>query len=194
MTVFPSLSGKTSIRTKLNDLLRRIQGDKSFHPFQGRPPFGHIRQISYVVLRAVCFHPFQGRPPFGQIPLLVESILEGMMVSIPFREDLHSDETARIALIIYHIACFHPFQGRPLFGLLTLPHIAADKKKLFPSLSGKTSIRTIGDRVFEETDQPVSFHPFQGRPLFGQFALEGSNVYKVFVFPSLSGKTSIRTF
>ena len=39
---FPSLSGKTSIRTKIVRHSVSRQRSDGFHPFQGRPPFGHF--------------------------------------------------------------------------------------------------------------------------------------------------------
>ena len=61
--------------------------------------------------------------------------------------------------------CFHPFQGRPLFG---------------PSIANPPCFVV------------KSFHPFQGRPLFGHVVWEEGGGYSN-TFPSLSGKTSIRT-
>ncbi len=37
------------------------------------------------------FHPFQGRPPFGRLKIHPFSPQKEEVVSIPFREDLHSD-------------------------------------------------------------------------------------------------------
>ena len=114
---FPSLSGKTSIRTEGGRVLKsRAQGS----------------------------------------------------VSIPFREDLYSDVRDSF------LNCFV-------------------KLEQFPSLSGKTSIRTIERRVQHTCDWTGSFHPFQGRPLFGPIKLTKGDVVIIFQFPSLSGKTSIRT-
>ena len=62
-------------------------------------------------------------------------------VSIPFREDLHSDETQEVLNLL--------------------------EQKMFPSLSGKTSIRTWKGRGILATKKK-RFHPFQGRPLFGR--------------------------
>ena len=61
------------------------------------------------------FHPFQGRPSFGLDTS--KSIVYEFRVSIPFREDLHSDT--------YKVHGFNPLQ-----------------EEMFPSLSGKTFIRT----------------------------------------------------
>ena len=63
-------------------------------------------------------------------------------VSIPFREDLYSD----VLLIDWYqsagILGFHPFQGRPLFGHIKELEYVILRTEQFPSLSGKTSIRT----------------------------------------------------
>ena len=137
----------------------------SFHPFQGRPPFGQNSAHSYL-MKTSCFHPFQGRPPFGH------------------RVSKITPEQARQS--------FHPFQGRPPFGRLkTNAFIPGDEETLFPSLSGKTSIRTprriyhfqprgpevsipFREDLHSDTYRahPFSpsedgFHPFQGRPPFG---------------------------
>ena len=68
------------------------------------------------------------------------------MVSIPFREDLHSDRTT--GLISMFVVClrFHPFQGRPSFGLTRVTDGKGVVELMFPSLSGKTFIRTIYQR------------------------------------------------
>ena len=88
----------------------------SFHPFQGRAPFGPqlperakpalfpwfpslsgkssirtvdtSREFARIAIRR--FHPFQGRAPFGLSKQTAE--VKQLEVSIPFREELHSDE------------------------------------------------------------------------------------------------------
>ena len=88
-----------------------------FHPFQGRAPFGHFQygqgwkarfyvvsipfredlysdMVLYCARRAggdAGFHPFQGRPLFGQTLKIDQTTAKLLLVSIPFREDLHSD-------------------------------------------------------------------------------------------------------
>ena len=141
--------------------------ESCFHPFQGRPPFGPRQKSASRRQRLSSFHPFQGRPPFGQketktarlnpfepFPSLsgktsirTESEVEWTdarrrMVSIPFREDLHSDQNIRCNVQSQRCYSFHPFQGRPPFGPLRL-------------------------HPFQPA-QEESFHPFQGRPPFGQ--------------------------
>ena len=142
---FPSLSGKTFIRTGNPDRSQQADDSQGFHPFQGRPSFGPynafgpVYKVRYVVsipfredlhsdsptrrrtpdIPIGCFHPFQGRPSFGQ---KVDQFDRKMVreVSIPFREDLHSDATPYIHHHIKLHTCFHPFQGRPSFGPPTL--------------------------------------------------------------------------
>ena len=63
--------------------------------------------------------------------------------------------------------CFHPFQGRPLFGPEDIATVAKELR--------------------------ISFHPFQGRPLFGRAGGGWCVEPLELEFPSLSGKTSIRT-
>ena len=88
-----------------------------------------------------CFHPFQGRPSFGQTVNLIK------------------DRS--------HVICFHPFQGRPPFGHFRV-------------------------RVIENCKR-YGFHPFQGRPPFGREIKEARRAFCMPPFPSLSGKSSIRT-
>ena len=189
--MFPSLSGKTSIRTSHQITVFSKALERGFHPFQGRPPFGQALSVApLTVYKWLCFHPFQGRPLFGPW-------------SRPGREGRRR---------------FHPFQGRPLFGHITFGPRSYSLYTPFPSLSGKTSIRT-GDRKANENGETPSvsipfredlysdtfkiteerpkndsvsipfredlhsdnhthtqvvllsfwrFHPFQGRPSFGQ--------------------------
>ena len=113
-------------------------------------------------------------------------------VSIPFREDLYSDE-------------IDWGRGEPMI----LPS--------FPSLSGKTFIRTRrrkrsaktcrkvsipfreelhsdgGLLCFKRSGLKIGFHPFQGRPPFGPNFAKYEAIDSDGTFPSLSGKTSIRT-
>ena len=116
---FPSLSGKTSIRTHgfrqltqerfshvsipfREDLYSDKQIEQEtktfkihrFHPFQGRPLFGPLRIHSFQPpVEDIGFHPFQGRPLFGPLRLHPFEPEDSEMVSIPFREDLYSDDS-----------------------------------------------------------------------------------------------------
>ena len=165
--LFPSLSGKTFIRTA-NFRVRVLRNcERCFHPFQGRPSFGPGSVFAFNDLIKIRFHPFQGRPSFG-LGLIPEKGPISQIVSIPFREDLHSD----VEFVIDPHGKTYP---------------------VFPSLSGKTFIRTniacsVGDRKANE-----SFHPFQGRPSFGLSSKKADFRIRVLRFPSLSGKTFIRT-
>ena len=114
------------------------------------------------------FHPFQGRPPFGQEVKACAGRAQAEGVSIPFREDLHSDTVTAYTLRHTKLLSFHPFQGRPPFGQIV----------------GNNA--TIILKLF-------CFHPFQGRPPFGQWVDSVPLDPEAKKFPSLSGKTSIRT-
>ena len=138
---FPSLSGKTSIRTRECSCTRSMKSRCSFHPFQGRAPFGPCRENVKRPKRPLSFHPFQGRTLFGHgqnsyrvfspaykgfHPFQGRALFgpwgrgagrPQAKVSIPFREELHSDRLVRPQRSRRRILCFHPFQGRPLFGL-----------------------------------------------------------------------------
>ena len=77
------------------------------------------------------FHPFQGRPSFGpgKTPRQTRRMV---LVSIPFREDLHSDDNSAIPADSNPLGCFHPFQGRPSFGHVEL---IKDFKKITDGVS-----------------------------------------------------------
>ena len=191
--LFPSLSGKTFIRTPASRWSHQALPALGFHPFQGRPSFG-LREFDAVRYTGTeSFHPFQGRPSFGPRAKIVvtekgtikfpslsgktfirtfrdfiqilraawemfpslsgktfirtDSRLQPSQtragtVSIPFREDLHSDTTCALLPMSQCVLSFHPFQGRPSFGLDKETARIALVLYLFPSLSGKTSIRT----------------------------------------------------
>ena len=114
-----------------------------------------------------CFHPFQGRPLFGRLAKRQNPLFCGGQVSIPFREDLYSDDSTQTFGTTMITSSFHPFQGRAPFGQAPL---------------------TFGTGVRGE-----SFHPFQGRAPFGH---PPSTIFFEEIdlaFPSLSGKSSIRT-
>ena len=114
-----------------------------------------------------CFHPFQGRPLFG-LPTALEGMRPAIIaVSIPFREDLYSDSFEEYQAKWLETLSFHPFQGRPLFGQAKKVDAENAELLLFPSLSGKTSIRTHYQGPAISRARLCCFHPFQGRPLFG---------------------------
>ena len=88
---------------------------------------------------------------------------------------------------------FHPFQGRPLFGQVGAKKVDQLDRKMFPSLSGKTSIRTNHPRNTPQTRLHGVSIPFREdlySDVFSKFILGGDGDP---AFPSLSGKTSIRT-
>ena len=88
---FPSLSGKTSIRTILK-LFYLAYGPRRFPSLSGKTSIRTgVFCESQGSRRRFGFHPFQGRPPFGQVGAKKVDQLDRKMVSIPFREDLHSD-------------------------------------------------------------------------------------------------------
>ena len=113
---FPSLSGKTSIRTGRVPAFRASSAVGRFHPFQGRPPFGH------------CVDCRNKNPPRGK-------------VSIPFREDLHSDDIPQSDSSLQQMLVSIPFREDLHSDLAAWKDLLSILK--FPSLSGKTSIRTV---------------------------------------------------
>ena len=114
-----------------------------------------------------------------------------LVVSIPFREDLHSDRRWRMRSNDLQRQSFHPFQGRPPFGPLKYTPLAQQKTK-FPSLSGKTSIRTQGLGDKRGSKQSRVSIPFREDLHSDSQSGEKRGVCDT-PFPSLSGKTSIRT-
>ena len=113
---FPSLSGKTSIRTITFKVQLDVDAPKVSIPF--REDLYSDRTSQSRRLRMV--------PD----------------VSIPFREDLYSDIILKNRKLRKYSLCFHPFQGRPLFGQDMYDIEFRVQLNMFPSLSGKTSIRT----------------------------------------------------
>ena len=165
-----------------------------FHPFQGRPLFGH-KIVKHSATRRPCsFHPFQGRPLFGQIILKLFYLAFGPKVSIPFREDLYSDMFGLDWIMKWRLSRFHPFQGRPLFGQLSKTE-AVVAYPVRVSIPFREDLYSDGTRGLNRLSFfSRGFHPFQGRPLFGRRLYLIQNPQKAsFWFPSLSGKTSIRT-
>ena len=139
--MFPSLSGKTFIRTPADQIpspphnlgvsipfREDLHSDvsKQMHLFQETKkvsiPFRedlHSDSIIQEVLNLLerrSFHPFQGRPSFGPLFEVNDPDMEKVKVSIPFREDLHSDRTESHVDAGTIQKGFHPFQGRPSFG------------------------------------------------------------------------------
>ena len=189
---FPSLSGKTSIRTKSNSSLTPAVASKCFHPFQGRPLFGQIDVVRAYQNELRKFPSLSGKTSIRTRTTSSRYRKGCEGVSIPFREDLYSDESHQTLLKSVAHTRFHPFQGRPLFGLrqllqeigraqATFPSLSGKTfirtqqaaradfriRILFPSLSGKTFIRTYEDALDLAENIASSFHPFQGRPSFG---------------------------
>ena len=171
---------------------RITDGKGGFHPFQGRPPFGHESGSIVRPQNVRGFPSLSGKTSIRTERFVHQEICFGKKVSIPFREDLHSDIVDK--------------------GVKTVKETEG-----FPSLSGKTSIRTTrvsdGKGVKELSFHPFQgrppfglrrhsggvthpaycFHPFQGRPPFGHEEVEIAAQEAKVKFPSLSGKTSIRT-
>ena len=164
---FPSLSGKTFIRTRAQNSGCNTSCCTGFHPFQGRPSFGRcsygrIQKVapdkfpslsgktfirtsensSIYAGRRRRFPSLSGKTFIRTSFCVLYGKYDPTAVSIPFREDLHSDSSAAKALSRQAKNCFHPFQGRPSFGQLATRISDRKIRFEFPSLSGKTFIRT----------------------------------------------------
>ena len=113
-------------------------------------------------------------------------------VSIPFREDLHSDKTADNTATRRPCDRFHPFQGRPSFGHTETKEVAEALKIEFPSLSGKTFIRTILRSIRPKVLSGLWFPSLSGKT-FIRTMVATVTPFSDQKFPSLSGKTFIRT-
>ena len=139
------------------------------------------------------FHPFQGRAPFGRNGQSYGQPKRCCYVSIPFREELHSDEHTTHLEPRTKQDSFHPFQGRAPFGHVFDQAKRADFRIRFPSLSGKSSIRTNSrKRLQNQRCSQVSI-PFREELHSDKPLLKGIAVVSNREFPSLSGKSSIRT-
>ena len=140
--MFPSLSGKTFIRTRCNTIdPRRLQSEVSI-PFREDLHSDMVETVTEYSGPFTSFHPFQGRPSFG-LRYEMQYLPANIEVSIPFREDLHSDYASQIQMERGYTRSFHPFQGRPSFGQILKAAKKINEETKFPSLSGKTFIRTL---------------------------------------------------
>ena len=165
----------------------------SFHPFQGRPSFG-LRQMTKT--GGICFLKFpslSGKTFIRTSPRNRRHHRRQTRVSIPFREDLHSDAQKKYKKQKQSQASFHPFQGRPSFGRNRILNTAGRPSYGFHPFQGRPSFGPYKSHPFSPEDDEVSFHPFQGRPSFGRVAMNVERETRTLQFPSLSGKTFIRT-
>ena len=137
-----------------------------FHPFQGRPSFGLPKYCNIEFLVRPEFPSLSGKTfirtwiiwensPTNQANVSIpfredlhsdryrrSNKRSQNKVSIPFREDLHSDSVSQDTSSGKQTRRFHPFQGRPSFGHRQVCHSKKVRYQVFPSLSGKTFIRT----------------------------------------------------
>ena len=88
---------------------------------------------------------------------------------------------------------FHPFQGRPSFGRIGVVYFAFDSDKAFPSLSGKTFIRTLKERKRSIKNKDLVSIPFREDLHSDPHPMPVEENSPARKFPSLSGKTFIRT-
>ena len=114
-TSFPSLSGKTFIRTyykrsssKRKFSLISIPFREDLHSDLNIPPPVGIN-------RSRGFPSLSGKTFIRTSNSLLTSTCNSF-ISIPFREDLHSDSESCTLYRNSAIPHFHPFQGRPSFG------------------------------------------------------------------------------
>ena len=189
---FPSLSGKTSIRTETRTLRLHAFEPLVSIPFREDLHSDAMNQPQKKSRLRQSFHPFQGRPPFGREKSTYPRVTRKGSVSIPFREDLHSDSHRSKPTGTHQPSQFPSLSGKT--SIRTKEKIETVLTNLkFPSLSGKTSIRTGERHEKGPFSEFFGFHPFQGRPPFGRDVLQSCAKANFRVFPSLSGKTSIRT-
>ena len=90
--LFPSLSGKSSIRTGHSRVPDSSQNSHVSIPFREELHSDVLASILIEIGRWNSFHPFQGRAPFGPIRIRLSVTPGRVKVSIPFREELHSDK------------------------------------------------------------------------------------------------------
>ena len=140
--MFPSLSGKTSIRTRIQE------NTESRSPSTVSIPFREDLHSDFNCVATIFPKSPKVSIPFRE-DLHSDRIVKTTVfrykkkVSIPFREDLHSDSCSQSDHSQSTSFSFHPFQGRPPFGRYNLYTPVYKAKYVFPSLSGKTSIRTV---------------------------------------------------
>ena len=114
-------------------------------------------------------------------------------VSIPFREELHSDSLPQRDFRARVLNGFHPFQGRAPFGLMNSAMMP--QPGVYVSIPFREELHSDIQTTSNGTSCTTSrFHPFQGRAPFGQEIEKETQTLKLNAFPSLSGKSSIRTF
>ena len=142
MSAFPSLSGKTSIRTSLPESQSEETADCSFHPFQGRPLFGPLHLSPYEPEQQDSFHPFQGRPLFG--PEMVDRFYWLHNFRFPSLSGKTSIRTyEKIAEMVDRFYWLFPsLSGKTSIRTEFKKILKVAAQVQFPSLSGKTSIRT----------------------------------------------------
>ena len=117
--------------------------ETGFHPFQGRAPFGHDKELWFEIPLSIRFHPFQGSAPFGQCQSIVRSSLSFGLSFHPFQGSAPFGQYVINKSDQVDFRGFHPFQGSAPFGRQESCTQSNYTVSRFPSLSGKCSIRTL---------------------------------------------------
>ena len=218
--LFPSLSGKTSFRTSQGLRLRKTYSHGVSIPFREDLHSDSWVPAEMLLTTSPAFPSLSGKTFIRTINFVIDPHGRTYPVSIPFREDLHSDHsfrppklrfihTTRVSIpfredlhsdlfssysnVSPREQCFHPFQGRPSFGLGSRDLRARILSACFHPFQGRPSFGP--DANIQTTPiHPECFHPFQGRPSFGHLQNIIRQAIVERLFPSLSGKTFIRTF
>ena len=112
---FPSLSGKTFIRTQIYHVAYGPRASE-FPSLSGKTFIRTAaREIAKETKRFKVSIPFR-EDLHSDIDYIEEQEIKEVFVSIPFREDLHSDSKLQAIRLPGRPLSFHPFQGRPSFG------------------------------------------------------------------------------
>ena len=124
----------------MSDRLKKEAANR-FHPFQGRPLFGHVATDPFENTVEKSFPSLSGKTSIRTTGKTLVYEFRNDTVSIPFREDLYSDERLPSGLIMTAVKVSIPFR-EDLYSDNLLG-------------GGCKNLASVG------------FHPFQGRPLFG---------------------------
>ena len=191
--LFPSLSGKTSIRTNSRKRLQNQRCSQVSIPFREDLYSDEVLFYRGGQEAIFQFPSLSGKTSIRTTSGFTADQAMDAVVSIPFREELHSDFKDFISILKTAQNVSIPFREELHSDVNCERAYFLDLVPKFPSLSGKSSIRTERSQAVCQRYRTRSFHPFQGRAPFGLWMPKFCSIEFIIRFPSLSGKSSIRT-